>query len=393
MNILIGSSSALNRGSGIRTYVEIISREMTRQGHNVYYACPYADGMLEQMNSDNAYYLNVSQDLNPSRSLNEILNYIQDKSIDFVVNNDNPFIAMAAPRLQCPIISIGHLATTSIAALVCYEHQWIDYVVAISEDMKATFADKFGVPQSKIRIVYNGVEAQAAPPQRNDSQCLNLVFAGGLNKRKGGDKVLTSVLKGQEHWQGMHLHWFGEIDEVTKIQLDDLDFVTCYGKVSRSTFIERIADSDVLLLPSVSEGCPMVMLEAMSYGVVPLASDGKGAMSRLVIHGEEGFICSLRLWQSQMFSCLNFVRDNPAALKSMSDAVYRRQKMEFTIQHVVERLLKLGRSPVVNRTSMPSSIKLLKWHRPIAKNGKAPLLDRLAIKTGRLRRAGKIDYS
>ncbi len=388
MNILIGSSSPLNLGSGIRTYVETISQELKTREHQLFYACPSAENMLKDANITKEQHLEISQHQTPQQAIELLLNFIIKNNVDFIINNDNPFVAMAAPLLPCPIISIGHLATTSVATLTCYQHQWVDHIVAISEDMKATFINKYKVPPSKVNIIYNGVESQPYVKNTTYNNKLHVTFAGGTNTRKGGDKVLHAVLNQKDQWQGIHLHWFGKIEDTHREKLDNIDFITIYGNVPRSIFVEKLSSSDVLLLPSLSEGCPMVMLEAMSHGVIPIASDGKGAMSRLVTHGEEGFICSLAEWDKQMFSCLHYLLSNPPVINTMSKAVQKRQQTDFTIQHVVDRLEYLGRSPIVNRNNPPSSIALLKWHRPFTRHGKAPLLDRIYIKAGALRKAG-----
>ena len=154
--------------------------------------------MLEALSISEERYIEVSQHVDPQDAVGLIVDYVHARSIDFVVNNDNPFVAMSAPCLPCPILSVGHLSTTSVAALACYQHEWLDYVVAISEDMKATFANKYKVPPAKLRIVYNGVEVQHAEGEsvsKPDSKPLQVVFAGGLNRRKGGDKILDILHK------------------------------------------------------------------------------------------------------------------------------------------------------------------------------------------------------
>jgi hypothetical protein len=137
----------------------------------------------------------------------------------------------------------------------------------------------------------------------------------------------------------------------------------------------------------------MAMLEAMSYGVIPLASDGRGAMQRIIIHGQEGFICRLSHWAEDMQRCITRLADCPQLITDMRQQAYQRFLSDFTVDTTVDQLLKLGRMPICDRRQKPQRIRLLKWHRPmIAGTFKAPLLDRLAIRVGLLRRDVSCDF-
>ena len=135
----------------------------------------------------------------------------------------------------------------------------------------------------------------------------------------------------------------------------------------------------------------MIMLEAMSYGVLPVASNGNGAMRWLVDSGFNGFICRLDKWEQGMRDCLVYLRDNPEKLYEMRSAARDRFLCCFVDQMVARRVVKLLRSPTVDRTHKKKNIKILRWHRPLAGAGdKAPFMDRLCIRAGWLRQAGNI---
>lgn len=54
------------------------------------------------------------------------------------------------------------------------------------------------------------------------------------------------------------------------------DRVTFLGMLPREAFLDRLADSDVLLFPSLHDECPLVVVEAMSQGTVPIVLDVGG---------------------------------------------------------------------------------------------------------------------
>ena len=61
------------------------------------------------------------------------------------------------------------------------------------------------------------------------------------------------------------------------------------GLVTNDEIIHLLPKQDVFLLPSLSEGLPVSLVEAMKAGVVPLVTNWKGATSELVIENQTGF--------------------------------------------------------------------------------------------------------
>jgi glycosyltransferase involved in cell wall biosynthesis len=62
------------------------------------------------------------------------------------------------------------------------------------------------------------------------------------------------------------------------------------GVYDRSTWTKIFDDCDVLLLPSlIGEGMPMVILEAMSFGVIPIATS-IASIPEILGYGERGIV-------------------------------------------------------------------------------------------------------
>lgn len=67
-----------------------------------------------------------------------------------------------------------------------------------------------------------------------------------------------------------------------KSKFNKCDFIKIIDKLPKEEFEKTLSSSCFLLLPSREEGCPMVLLEAMRFGVIPIVSNGKGAMRKLL---------------------------------------------------------------------------------------------------------------
>ncbi|MGD8558082.1 MAG: glycosyltransferase family 4 protein, partial [Gammaproteobacteria bacterium] len=192
-------------------------------------------------------------------------------------------------------------------------------------------------------------------------------------------------------WGNINLHWFGALSNRYLSVIESIPSIHLYGRVERQTFHDVLRKSDVLLFPSRAEGCPMTILEAMSFGLVCINSDGIGAMRWMTTSGHDGFVCSLKNWPGEMAQCLNYLLKDYSALQKMKQASRARFLREFQSQHTADKLLCLLDHPTVDRRQRQQYSTILKWHRPVGADGQtAPLLDRFYIRTGLLRKAGML---
>lgn len=394
MRILIGCSAPPDRsGGGIITYATELAQSLKEHSDEIHFLSPTPYDRTWLDNWD-IRHIPSNQGDQPVEAGNRLLRYIREQGIEGIINNDNPLLQSIAPAAPCPFVAIGHLERTSIASLACYRTEWIDYIVAISNDMQRTFIDRFHVPLAKCPIVLNGIRdpGHGRHDRRQQGDGLRLLYAGGFNRRKGADLILKAVQDLSNRWRGITLDWYGDMPQQIARRIAHLPHVQLHGRVPRKALIEALTRTDILLFPSRLEGCPMAMLEAMSLGVVPIASDGVGAMRSLITSGKEGYICFLRDWVNQMLDCVAHLRDNPNVLAGMRHAVSQRYLTEFQIERVADDLLRLLRQPTVDRSNIPEQISMLHWHRPLRPDGlKAPLLDRMRFRLGWLREDGMLN--
>ena len=392
-NILVASSAPPDRGSGIGNYAKELSEAFVSMGFNVHYLSPPSKD-LSWFETNNIKHISSDQYDDPIKRCEELITFVKDIEISAAINNDNPFLQSIAPALNCPIISVGHMDRKSVAALACYGWKWIDYVVAISKDMHHVFTNKYKVPKDKCPIIYNGVKDRLKIElKQNFTSPLRVIYSGGFSLNKGGDKVLRLIERYPSLFNSIEIHWFGDCRSRIRNKLFKMSNIYIYGRVSRDKFIEQLSKSDIILLPSKYEGCPMVLLEAISFGVVPISSDGHGAMKRIIDNKITGYICQLPNWEVQTSEILVKLNQNRHKLFSMKKAVRNSFESQFDIRVVAKVFLNLLSKPTVNRKSYPKTIQILKWHRPLRPDGlKAPLFDRFCINFGFLRKAGYITF-
>jgi glycosyltransferase involved in cell wall biosynthesis len=391
MRILVGTSSPVDKGAGINTYVKEIVAELRRRGHGVTLVGPAPEDSTF-LDQHGVTLLPVDQHSDPELAVRQIVDAIDEGGIDCVINNDNPFVQSVAPAVGCVFLSVAHLGHTNIATLATHNHRWTDYVVTISNEMRSRVLQKFHVPVARAPVIYNGIhDPVAAASQKSLEGPLRVVYCGGGIKRKGSDLILSAIEKSPERWSGVELSIYGSLGEAAKSRLQAHPFVEVCGRVSRAEMLEALAAAHVFLLPSREEGCPMALIEAMAFGLAPIVSDGEGAMDVMVSSGVNGFVCPIAGWESQMLDCLELYARRRELLEQHGLLARQEYLDRYTVSTTVDRLLALTGVPTVDRAHRSTVIDVLKWHRPmLAGTVVAPPLDRVCIRLGILRRHGSV---
>ncbi len=388
MKVLLGCSNKPDAGAGIAVYVRELAGEFLRQGLEVHLASPppQRETWLSEMQ---VRHIPCNETTDQLKGARHLMDYVREHKIDGIINNDNSLVQSIASGVRCPFISVGHFGSTIIASLACHQWQWCDYVVAISSDMQKRFVQRYGVPVTRCPVIHNGIRDKGHDGRyhRKDPVTLRVLYAGGQNPFKGADIVLRTVLKNNVLWKGMRLDWFGVLQSKFAPRLSGLAHVQAHGYVPHEELLACLRNADVLLFPSRAEGCPMALLEAMSMGVICIASDGEGAMRWLIENGRSGFICNLKTWDSQVMECLAYLRDTPLALENMKRSARTRFLREYDIALTAENLLTLLRQPTVDRAKLPERLDILKWHRP----PKPSVPDRIRFRFGWLQSAGSLE--
>jgi glycosyltransferase involved in cell wall biosynthesis len=105
-----------------------------------------------------------------------------------------------------------------------------------------------------------------------------LVFVGRTETAKGLHTTLQVLKELRSEFQDVRLDVFGDGAERGHFEqmsehLGVADNVHFQGWVPHDQVLEFLLQADFILLPSLTEGWPKVLSEAMSYGVVPIASN------------------------------------------------------------------------------------------------------------------------
>jgi glycosyltransferase involved in cell wall biosynthesis len=166
----------------------------------------------------------------------------------------------------------------------------IDAQVFVSRDIQERLG--YHNAQIPLRLIYNGIEPLSVdrdganrPPA--DDGVFNIGIVGRIDKVKGHD-VLLAALARLRHLAGVRLHVYGSgpLEDNCKRMARDLALAgTVHFHGFEPAIHERIAQLDLLVIPSLHEGLPYVLLEAMYLKVPVIASQVGGLREVLEKHG------------------------------------------------------------------------------------------------------------
>jgi glycosyltransferase involved in cell wall biosynthesis len=222
----------------------------------------------------------------------------------------------------------------------------------VSEQL-STELGRFGVDPTKARVIRPGVDTEFFTPGGPQSEGeLRAVAAGDLIWLKGFDYLLQAIAGLRELDVPVRLEIIGgepapdgghESDRgrllYTAHALGVEDRVTLRGHVSQSELRDALRAADVFVHPSLSEGIPNVVLEAMACARPVIVTDA-GGTTEAVTDAVEGVVVPRRDPVAIAQALAALWRD-PALRTKMGRAGRARVESEFTLARQVGEFIRL----------------------------------------------------
>ena len=144
-----------------------------------------------------------------------------------------------------------------------------DKIITVSHATKNSLVNDFGVNESMIEILYNGVDLPKYDAVTIENIVENqIIFVGRLAPHKHVDHLITVLGNIRKTVPSVKLVIVGKGEEKEKLskwlvnQNDLEDIITFKQDLSDEELIKKIKESEMLVLPSTREGFGMVLAEA-----------------------------------------------------------------------------------------------------------------------------------
>ena len=160
----------------------------------------------------------------------------------------------------------------------------IDMALALHDEQRDRIKELFGMDGSKVAVIGSGYNDRLfnteGRMERKPGEPVRICYAGKISRPKGVPEMLAalSMLAGDDEVPPFELTMAGGCqDEALKDKLDGLpDYATWLGQIPQPALAELLRRTDIFVLPSYFEGLPLVLIEAMASGAVPVSTDLPG---------------------------------------------------------------------------------------------------------------------
>lgn len=228
------------------------------------------------------------------------------------------------------------------------ECELADLILVGSSFVKETFRCE-GVPTNKVVPVPYGFDPSVFSPGTSprSSSGFRALFVGQVGQRKGIAYLLRAFkdIRGT----GAELVIAGKFSRDPAPVMYYRELFTYAGNLPKPSLANLYRDCDVFVFPTLIEGMPLVILEAMASGLpVITTANGPGDIVR---DGVDGFIVPIRD-SNAIAERLEYLRANPAIRLEMGRAA-RARALEFTWDRYCTNVAKvvLGAADIAERSA------------------------------------------
>lgn len=167
----------------------------------------------------------------------------------------------------------------------------IDRALALHAEQKQKIIEIFGIDESRVHVIGSGYNARlfradlktsgsAAITSADTVTPVRICYAGKISRPKGVPELLRvlSMLKEDPETAPFEVTLAGGCqDEAVRSALDELQSnISWLGQIPQPALAEVLRSNDIFVLPSYFEGLPLVLIEAMASGAVPVCTDLPG---------------------------------------------------------------------------------------------------------------------
>ena len=202
----------------------------------------------------------------------------------------------------------------------------------------SAYYDRIGIPekykQRMQKILYKIEPVEGSAPRQSYGERLNIYYAGRGGFQKRVWLIVKAIKECIKNDVPVNFHLAGNFRD--EIPADLMDHCTYHGEIKGGkdmmAFHQRM---DVLMMTSAFEGFPVVIMEAMINGVVPVATAVDGVPEHIT-HQKNGLLIKDAANETgvveQLVEHITYLANNKEHLKKMSHAAHEYAKETFSAE-------------------------------------------------------------
>ncbi|MHB1949668.1 MAG: glycosyltransferase family 4 protein [Gammaproteobacteria bacterium] len=229
----------------------------------------------------------------------------------------------------------------------------IDYLISVSAKGLDQFRQAFKY-HGHAKIINSMIAPPAdqykiRPPRTDD---FHIIYFGRLHPDKGLDKLLLAFKKLSLSYHTARLTMMGDGDfrhlyiQHTK-ELEITHKVRFIEWLSGDELFQELIDADVFCLPSLSEGSPCSIIEAMCIGL-PVVATSIGGIPDLIVDGKTGLLIPPND-ENAITDALQKLIEQPDLHQTMSKQSLIRYQTVLSQDTIFDKLLSLYQTLIIQK--------------------------------------------
>ena len=256
-------------------------------------------------------------------------------------------------------IGYGMRLNKLAAIIIWFTLKAIDCLIVVSKSMVEDAIDA-GCSPSKIRVVYNGIDLEGIPSlcssnilERNGitKNDFIVLYLGRLHAKKCPEDLVKAFPKVIQEVPNAKLIFAGAGEQEGKLRglSSDLNLegkVIFTGHVSGDDKWHLFKNCDIFVLPSLVEGHPIAMIEAMACAK-PVVATNLAPFPEIIKDGETGLLVPVHSPDDLANAIIELALDEDKKIK-MGEMAKRDVKERFDINKTADEYLEIY-GGVINR--------------------------------------------
>ena len=212
-----------------------------------------------------------------------------------------PFYITVQGRLEIGLTSV--IENIFDITVTKYLYQKINKIICVSNSLKERLLS-ININPKKIKVIPNGVDTFLFNPKISSNfldsyvnkkeSVKKVIFVGRLDPQKGVEFLIRAIPYIIKEYNKVHFFILGNGNLEIKLKnlaktLKIQSYVSFLNMIPLDKMPEFYASADIFCLPSLHEGFPLSISEALSMGLIIVASTTEG-IPEAITENENGFL-------------------------------------------------------------------------------------------------------
>ena len=265
-----------------------------------------------------------------------VIKYLKSSDSDIIISTRVEYSVLLSKygNVNCKKIAVEHRHHNNekkYIKKIRNQYTNIDYLVVLTEGLKKDYST-FLKKESKTEVVVIPNMVDKYPDELASLKNKRVISIGRIVEGKRVDEIVEIACEFRD-WEFIIIGDGDKFDKIGHmIQKNNLTNVKLLGAMKNKKALSYLKESSIFIMTSETEGLPMVLLEAFSYGVPAVCYQTDSGVSDIVDNNLNGYVIEDRN-QKEMISKLEILMDDYKLRKSFGKDARKKSK-EFSEKEV-----------------------------------------------------------